>query len=82
MKGINDFVNLVLCKHGEGICPGLAIPWQAGGRVGKAGFLPGLRETALLPHSGLLPFVKPGPSVSPNPQKPKRRQERDKSQGG
>lgn len=36
MKGINDFENLVLCKHRRGsISPGSSIPWQGGKLVRK-----------------------------------------------
>lgn len=58
MKGINDFENLVLCKHRrESISPGSSIPWQGGKLVRKVN-VSSLPRGPLTKHRLLL--VKPG----------------------
>ena len=61
MKGINDFENLVLCKHSrESISPGSLIPWQGGKLVRKVN-VSSLPRGPLTKHCLLL--VKPGPTT-------------------
>lgn len=62
MKGINDFENLVLCKHSGGsISPGSRIPWQGGKLVRKVNVSSLPRGPPFTEHCLLL--VKPGPTT-------------------